>query len=614
MTCSEAPLLYFAHVQERDNAELAHQMWEEMGDEARVEPDLAATIASTAFLVTPCKQAEFQCKFGAPTSETAPPIALDRTYFALVQKGKDLVTANQSLQDEVVSLKEDCDTYFALANEMEQDLNEAKLQHQQVIAALESKAATDAAVATAKLSTAEAVIASLKLDLAQKLPARSQLELAQKLPAPSHSDSRPGTELFAPQPGSYTEVADHQMQVSEDANVHDLQEEAHTHKQGHHQHSSRRALREIVLCQPCQAHDALSHSAEAMTYQPRPPQVTHDSSHDKILGLNTTTDSQDDSQASQDESTYVSLSFSPATSESGEHQITNSVAKKPRKCSALQDHPTCLGVVMLHPRRKADDSKHPVVQGRHIQKDKNKTKRPLEFSKSTISLFFDLPQGPAAEAMGISVTSLKHICRRLGLTRWPFKKNSPKCPTQGGSHKQQLGRIAALPRGVSPLATVPASASHRLPTVPVSASHRLPYAFIAASTPPKHTNAEDPLSVSTSLAALLEGSSISNIGLTTSYSLRPSASSPPDPHLARNPHPARDQDSQVAHARVDLRCHTVTAKDTLVDPVCHTPTPKVHKDKEDLAWLVMTPLQDGFASSALDLERVLNGYKSPWYS
>ena len=184
---------------------LVHQMMEVMGDEARVDLDLAASIASTASLAPSLQQAKSPLgeytprRLSAPASATAPSIALDRTYFALVQKAKDLGTENQALQAKVISLKADCDVYFVVAKEMERDLHEARengpkqlaLKHQEELTALESKAATDADIAAAKITAAEAMIASLKLELTLKLPAHSS-DTASRLP----------TELPAPQPGT----------------------------------------------------------------------------------------------------------------------------------------------------------------------------------------------------------------------------------------------------------------------------------------------------------------------------------------------------------------------------------------------------------------------------
>ena len=171
-------------------------MMEVMGDEARVDLDLAASIASTASLAPSLQQAK--SLLSSPASATAPPITLDLTYFALVQKAKDLGTENHALQAEVISLKADCDVYFVIAKEMEQELHEARengpkqlaLKHQEQLTALESKAATDADIAAAKLKAAEAMIASLKLELTFKLPAHS-FDTASRLP----------TELPVPQPG-----------------------------------------------------------------------------------------------------------------------------------------------------------------------------------------------------------------------------------------------------------------------------------------------------------------------------------------------------------------------------------------------------------------------------
>ena len=53
---------------------------------------------------------------------------------------------------------------------------------------------------------------------------------------------------------------------------------------------------------------------------------------------------------------------------------------------------------------------------------RGRTRHPLEFTLHTIEPYFELPQAHAARMMGVSVTTMKQICRRLDIERWPYRR------------------------------------------------------------------------------------------------------------------------------------------------------------------------------------------------
>jgi len=64
--------------------------------------------------------------------------------------------------------------------------------------------------------------------------------------------------------------------------------------------------------------------------------------------------------------------------------------------------------VGIYPRRKVTDTHSPRIRNQ----------APLVVSLDSIKPLFDRPLSDAAKTLGISVTSLKAVCRRLGLERW----------------------------------------------------------------------------------------------------------------------------------------------------------------------------------------------------
>jgi hypothetical protein len=91
-------------------------------------------------------------------------------------------------------------------------------------------------------------------------------------------------------------------------------------------------------------------------------------------------------------------------------------------------------IVRLRSRRKAGELTS--EKRRH----KKSSKSPLEFTYKKLSLYFMLPLPIAAQALEISHTSLKKLCRELGIARWPYVR---------GRH-ERFGRLGAAQEGNAP--------------------------------------------------------------------------------------------------------------------------------------------------------------------
>eukprot|EP00960_Hanusia_phi_P053469 762091-Hanusia_phi.AAC.3 len=79
--------------------------------------------------------------------------------------------------------------------------------------------------------------------------------------------------------------------------------------------------------------------------------------------------------------------------------------------------------IYLFPRRKLGQKVIP-----------HKGRRPMAIDLAVLQKFFHLPQSKACIALGISLTALKQLCRKLGVTRWPYerkKKNRRSCSKKG---------------------------------------------------------------------------------------------------------------------------------------------------------------------------------------
>jgi hypothetical protein len=46
----------------------------------------------------------------------------------------------------------------------------------------------------------------------------------------------------------------------------------------------------------------------------------------------------------------------------------------------------------------------------------------MQLTHEAVAALFSTPQGEAAQALGISLTALKVVCRKLGISRWPYAR------------------------------------------------------------------------------------------------------------------------------------------------------------------------------------------------
>ena len=61
----------------------------------------------------------------------------------------------------------------------------------------------------------------------------------------------------------------------------------------------------------------------------------------------------------------------------------------------------------------------------------------LQLKRSAIEALFELPQPVAAQHLGVSVSRLKRECRKLGISLWPYKRNShPSDGSDSGKDKR----------------------------------------------------------------------------------------------------------------------------------------------------------------------------------
>jgi HrpA-like RNA helicase len=90
----------------------------------------------------------------------------------------------------------------------------------------------------------------------------------------------------------------------------------------------------------------------------------------------------------------------------------------------------CKASVHLFPRRKAGlKEASPPAKGR----------APILVSYQAIASFFGQPQTDAARQLGISLTTLKQVCRKLGLTRWPYMR---PCKSASSKRMREAARAA----------------------------------------------------------------------------------------------------------------------------------------------------------------------------
>ena len=93
--------------------------------------------------------------------------------------------------------------------------------------------------------------------------------------------------------------------------------------------------------------------------------------------------------------------------------------------------------VWLFPRRK---------NGQGASTSTEKGRPPLKVGIESIQPLFGLPQKDAAKALGISLTALKQVCRKLGVVRWPYwRKKKDKGKGAGGGGLPSSDRAEMRP-------------------------------------------------------------------------------------------------------------------------------------------------------------------------
>ena len=88
-------------------------------------------------------------------------------------------------------------------------------------------------------------------------------------------------------------------------------------------------------------------------------------------------------------------------------------------------------VVRLFPRGKAKAVAHAGPR---------KARSPMLFNYQAISSLFGRPQKEAAHRLGISLTTLKQVCRKLGVLRWPYMRGSSASARVCGGGNGRSGR------------------------------------------------------------------------------------------------------------------------------------------------------------------------------
>ena len=90
---------------------------------------------------------------------------------------------------------------------------------------------------------------------------------------------------------------------------------------------------------------------------------------------------------------------------------------------------------------------------------------PLKVDFAAIEQYFHLPQPEAAKALGISLTSLKHVCRKHGLNKWPYRRagrayrlDCPELDESAHSSNTSLN-VTCHPQALDAVATRPPQAA-----------------------------------------------------------------------------------------------------------------------------------------------------------
>ena len=128
--------------------------------------------------------------------------------------------------------------------------------------------------------------------------------------------------------------------------------------------------------------------------------------------------------------------------------------------------------VYLFPRRKSGDSDVPV-----------KGRLPIQLDRESIASMFRMPQPEASRALGVSLTALKQVCRKLGISRWPYQRSCSQARRSRHSRRPRSG----VPPGPQLTSKQDASASGPLTAISVLDSGQgtspLPIGFDDGSQP-----------------------------------------------------------------------------------------------------------------------------------
>ena len=97
--------------------------------------------------------------------------------------------------------------------------------------------------------------------------------------------------------------------------------------------------------------------------------------------------------------------------------------------------------------------------GRPAASSKRRGRPPIKLDWAAVKPFLGIPQPEAAKALGISLTSLKLVCRKQGLTKWPYRRvhqaaGRSTAADAGSSDKEAAdaaARAHTTPAGLSPL-------------------------------------------------------------------------------------------------------------------------------------------------------------------
>ncbi|EKX54404.1 hypothetical protein GUITHDRAFT_99884 [Guillardia theta CCMP2712] len=55
-----------------------------------------------------------------------------------------------------------------------------------------------------------------------------------------------------------------------------------------------------------------------------------------------------------------------------------------------------------------------------------RNKKTAELTQDFLESLFVLRQQDAAQMLGFSITTMKHLCRRLGIRKWPYSRGRPR--------------------------------------------------------------------------------------------------------------------------------------------------------------------------------------------